>query len=273
MADKQNVKETPPPAAGEIRRDTARGIHSLSSVVNLILFEPSETHSPLPRGDSRAAHIVDVLRRKVGDTVDTGLINGPRGKATVTALSDESVGLAFAWDNHTTPALTPITLLVGLPRPQTVRKILHAATELGVNAVHFIATEKSEPSYAQSSLWSSGEWRRHLVDAAQQAFDTRLPDISHGRKLADALASLEKNPTRLALDNYESPLALGESPLGDDGRVVLAIGPERGWSARDRTALRAHGFALAHLGHRVLRAETALTGAVAILQSRLGWMR
>ena len=149
--------------------------------MNLILFESAETNSPLPRHDSRAAHIVDVLRRKVGDTVDTGLIGGPRGKATVTSISDETVGLTFAWEKSSPQAPALITLVVGLPRPQTVRKLLHSATELGVAAVHFVATEKSEPSYAQSKLWSSGEWRRHLLDAAQQAFDTHLPDISHGR--------------------------------------------------------------------------------------------
>jgi RsmE family RNA methyltransferase len=236
--------------------------------VNLILFESSETHSPLPRHDSRAAHIVDVLRRKVGDTVDTGLVGGPRGKATVTAITDQSLALTFAWENQPPPPLAPIVLIVGLPRPQTVRKILHSATELGVAAVHFVTTEKSERSYAQSSLWSSGEWRRHLLDAAQQAFDTRLPDISHGRKLAEALNSLEQSPSRLALDNYEAPRLLSASTIA--APVTLALGPERGWSARDRETLRAHRFAFAHLGPRVLRTETACVAALALIRAQLG---
>jgi RsmE family RNA methyltransferase len=236
--------------------------------VNLILFESSETHSPLPRSDSRAAHILDVLRRKVGDTVDTGLIGGPRGKATVTAVTADSVALSFAWETQAPPPLAPISLIVGLPRPQTVKKILHAATELGVAALHFVTTEKSEPSYAQSALWSSGEWRRHLLDAAQQAFDTRLPDVSHGRKLEEALSSLEQNPVRLALDNYESPQPLSAVEIAPP--VALALGPERGWSARDRVTLRAHGFTFVHLGPRVLRAETACVTALALVKARLG---
>ena len=181
--------------------------------MNLILFEPSETNSPLPRHDSRAAHILDVLRRKVGDTIDTGLVGGPRGKATVTSVTADAIAFSFAWETQSPPPLAPITLLVGLPRPQTVRKILHAATELGVAALHFVTTEKSEPSYAQSKLWSSGEWRRHLLDAAQQAFDTRLPDVAHGRTLEATLAQLEKNPARFALDNYESPSPLSATAL------------------------------------------------------------
>ena len=236
--------------------------------VNLILFEPSETNSPLPRQDSRAAHIVDVLRRKVGDTVDTGMVGGPRGKATVTAINEESVALSFMWEASPPPPLTPITLVVGLPRPQTVRKLLHSATELGVAAVHFVATEKSERSYAQSKLWSSGEWRRHLLDAAQQAFDTRLPDISQGRKLDEALTGLEKTSARLALDNYEAPQPLSVVPIV--APIALALGPERGWSARDRDTLRAHGFSFANLGPRVLRTETACISALTLVRARLG---
>lgn len=236
--------------------------------MNLILFETAETNSPLPRHDSRAAHIVDVLRRKVGDTVDTGLVGGPRGKATVTAITDDTVALSFAWEKQPPPPVAPITLIVGLPRPQTVRKILHSATELGVAAVHFVATEKSEPSYAQSKLWSSGEWRRHLLDAAQQAFDTHLPDISHGRTLADALATLEKSPMRLALDNYEAPQPFSAATI--TAPIALALGPERGWSARDREALRGRGFTFGHLGTRVLRTETACVAALTLIRARLG---
>jgi len=50
----------------------------------------------------------------------------------------------------------------------------------------------------------------------------------------------------------------------------VAIGPERGWSARERDLLRARGFELVHLGPRVLRTETACVAAVAVVKSRLG---
>src|SRR5437879_3101186 len=128
--------------AGEItQRHTPRNAQCSFRAMNLILFEHSETNSPLPRSDSRAAHILDVLRRKVGDTIDTGLVDGPRGKATLTAINDVSLVLTIAWETQPPPPLAPIALIVGLPRPQTVRKILHAATELGVAALHFVTTE------------------------------------------------------------------------------------------------------------------------------------
>jgi RsmE family RNA methyltransferase len=239
--------------------------------VNLILFEPDEVARPLARGDPRAAHLLEVLRRREGDTFDAGLVNGPRGKGTVRAIGPGALELAFAWGAEPAP-LAPVILVVGLPRPQTGRKLLQEAAALGVRGLHFVTTEKGEAGYATSTLWRSGEWRRHLVAGAEQAFDTRLPETTHGRSLAAVLAGLEAGAVRVALDNYESPQALGAVALPPaPPAVVLAIGPERGWSPAERDQLRAGGFVLAHLGPRVLRAETAAVAAVAIVKSRLGW--
>jgi 16S rRNA (uracil1498-N3)-methyltransferase len=240
--------------------------------VNLILFERDETERPLRRDDVRAAHLIEILRRKEGDSFDAGLVDGPRGKGTVAAIGPEALTLTFAWGAEP-PPLDPIVLIVGLPRPQTARKLLQEAAALGVRALHFAATEKGEPGYAHSALWRKGEWRRHLVAGAEQAFDTRLPAVTHGRPLAAILDGLGEEDLRVALDNYEAPLALGTCPLpGHPPAAALALGPERGWSAAERDLLRSRGFAFAHLGARVLRAETAAVAALAILKSRLGWI-
>jgi 16S rRNA (uracil1498-N3)-methyltransferase len=238
--------------------------------VNLILFEPSELERPLPRKDRRAIHIIEVLRRKPGDTFDVGLLNGPRGKATLDAVSTDTVALTFAW-SASRPELIPTTLLVGLPRPQTARDILRDATTLGVTAIHFVRTERTERSYSQSTLWSSGEWRRHLITGAEQAFDTRIPEVTHTRNLLDAVATLGSG-ARVALDNYEAAIRLGDFSVTPGNDHVLAIGGERGWSSADREILRGNKFAFAHLGERVLRTETATVAALSILRTKLGLM-
>jgi 16S rRNA (uracil1498-N3)-methyltransferase len=243
-------------------------------LVNLILFDPAETAAPLSKRDVRAIHILDVLRRQVGDMTDVGLIDGPRGKATLTAIKADTIELAFAWEAPPLP-LQPLIILVGLPRPQTARDILRDATSLGATAIHFIAAEKSEGSYAQSRLWSSGEWRRHLILGAEQAFDTRLPAVTPAAALREILAALPSDPSgtsRLALDNYEAAVALGKCHLLNDIAPVVAVGPERGWSASEREALRAHGFIFAHLGSRVLRTETAVVAALTIIRTKFGLM-
>lgn len=237
--------------------------------MNLILFEPAETHLPLSRADPRAGHLLDVLKRKPNDTFDAGIVDGPRGQGTLVAIHADTLSLKFEW---TTPPSTPapITLLVGLPRPQTARDILRDTTTLGLAALHFVVTEKGDPNYAQSTLWSSGEWRRHLLAGAIQAFDTRLPVVSHGRTLADLVHALTDH-TRLALDNYESPRPLSAIAVPATP-VVLAIGPERGWSANERDLLRKARFDFVHLGSRVLRTETACVAALALVRAKLGLM-
>jgi RsmE family RNA methyltransferase len=235
--------------------------------MNIVLFESHEIGHPVPRSDRRARHVLEVLRCGVGDAFDAGLIDGPRGKATVVALDECSLSLDFAWGDEP-PRLDPITLIAGLPRPQTCRKILEEATALGVEAMHFVACQRGEPGYAHSKLWSTDEWRRHLVDGAAQAFTTRLPAVTAGRSLPDVLDQLPPRSCRLALDNYEASGPLSRAPMA--APLVLALGPERGWSAEERNLLRQSGFELVHLGERVLRVETACVAAIAVVRANLG---
>ncbi len=238
--------------------------------MNLVLLEEAELGVPLPLGDARARHILEVLRRGVGDELDAGVVDGPRGKARVEAVSKEWLQLSFT--PLAPPAgQSPLRLIVGLPRPQTARKVLGEATTLGVGAMDFVRTDRGEPGYAQSTLWSSGEWRRHLLEGAQQAFCTRLPTVTHGESLEAVLAALPPaaDCARIVLDNYESPEALSGLSLASPG-AVLALGSERGWTARERDLFRAAGFRLAHLGPRVLRTETAVVAAVTLVLAKLG---
>lgn len=238
--------------------------------MNIILFSPEEVQLPLSGKDSRARHILEVLRRKPGDTFDAGLINGPRGKGTLRAVgTDGTLMLSFAWGDPP-PSLAPLRLVVGLPRPQTARDILREGAALGVAAMDFVRTERGEPSYAQSSLWSSREWESLLVAGATQAFCTRLPAVRHGHTLAEALKTLPAGCTRLVLDNYESPQPLGRTAVAAGVPVVLAIGSERGWTEAERELLLSREFLFVHLGARVLRTETACIAAISVLRAKLG---
>ncbi len=168
--------------------------------MNIILFHSAEVQLPLSRQDPRARHLLDVLRRREGDAFDAGLINGPRGRGTLVAIRENAITLAFSWDEMP-PSLCPIHLLIGLPRPQTARAILRDATTLGVAAMHFVRTDRGEASYAGSALWKSAGWKECVIKGAAQAFCTRLPEISQGSSLGDAITRLPPEATRLALDN------------------------------------------------------------------------
>ncbi|HRE83213.1 MAG TPA: RsmE family RNA methyltransferase [Opitutaceae bacterium] len=251
--------------------------------MNLILFDAHELTGVLPRSDPRAEHVLSVLRRQPGDLFDVGVVNGPRGKGRLESVSDGLLTLSFSW-GAPLPSLPSLRVCLGLPRPQTARKILQELTTLGASELHFVTTERGEPQYAQSTLWSSGEWRRHVLAGAAQAFDTRIPEVTWGRSLADVVAivgrrsgsegaeTVSKTLACWALDNYEAAGPLSGVTMQSSTSVTLALGPERGWGPTDRKVLRDHGFQLVHLGERVLRAETAAVAALAIMAAKRGLM-
>ena len=238
--------------------------------MNIILFEPDELSHPLALTDPRARHILEVLRRRPGDTFDAGVINGPRGKATFVEAREDALVLSFEWADEPRAAVEDIVLILGMPRPQTARKVLEEATALGVIAMHFVKTERGEPGYATSKLWTTDEWYRHVIAGAQQAFITRLPVVTFTHDLHSLMDVEVKYGTRLALDNYESPRRLGEVDMATP--VLVAVGPERGWSPQERELLRASGFQFVHMGERVLRVETAVVAALSLVRARLGLM-
>ena len=235
--------------------------------MNLILFEAGETGRPLPADDPRALHLRRILRRAVGELFDAGVVNGPRGKGRI--LSVDREGLHFAFEPGAEPEpLLQVALLVGLPRPQTARRILREAASFGVGEIHFAATDKGERSYAGSSLWSTGEARRHLIAGTEQRFSTLLPELVLHDRLEAALDRLLPAHAGAALDNYEAtgPLS-GFRPARFP--VFLAVGAERGWSAGERDLLRARGVPLLKLGKPVLRTETACLCGLTLLMAAL----
>lgn len=244
-----------------------------SFFVNLILLNTEEEGPTLHlrHTDPRALHIKTVLKLKPGSTCFIGLPQGKTGQATLEHADKEGVTLSIRWQDVAPAPLFPVHLILGLPRPQTARKVLQASASMGVEGLCFFCSDKGEPGYAQSTLWSSPEWETHLKTGAEQAFATTYPSVEHCTSLEASLTSIAPLATRIALDVYESPLSLNSALHAAKPPFVLAIGSERGWSAKERELLRAHGFSFAHLGPRVLRTETACVAALGALLSRFAW--
>ncbi len=234
--------------------------------MNLILFNQTETIRPLPLTDARSKHILEVLKVQEGCSFDVGRINGPRGKATLKAIAENSLDIGFSWETDI-PKLYEIDLMVSFCRPQTCRKILQECTSLGVRSLTFFDTEKSEPSYKLSSLWTTGEAEKLLIRGAEQAFCTRLPELTLQDSLGSSIHRLTSVGNRIALDNYESTRQL-KADYSMELPVTIAIGGERGWSKSERDSLREYEFVLTDLGPRVLRTETACIAAVSIIKSQ-----
>ena len=229
--------------------------------MNIVLFEVEELDRPLAKDDARALHVLNIIGCRQGDSFDVGLLDGPRGKARIEAISHRGLDLDFYF-GAAVPELYPVTMVIGLPRPPSARRILKDLTTQGADILHFVATDKGEKSYLQSRLWTDGEYKRLIQEGAEQAFCTRLPEVNVHDSLTACIGQLNGACDRLALDNYEAILPLSAFQSKHQ-RCVLAVGSERGWSAAERTLLRANGFTLFNIGTRVLKTETACIAGLA----------
>ena len=234
--------------------------------MNLVLIAASEAASGFSPADERARHLRETIGLSVGGAFHVGIEGGLRGIATIVALTPR-LTFTVAWEK-TAQARLPLTVLVGLPRPQTAKKVLHDLASLGAARIVFFEAVKGDPGYVASSLWKDGEWRGHVLKGAEQACSTLVPEVTRVASLAEALAGLDAAAWKLALDPYE---ATGAPELAAPATAaVLALGPERGFAEAERSALRKAGFAFAHLGDRILRVEAAALVGGALMLAQLG---
>jgi 16S rRNA (uracil1498-N3)-methyltransferase len=236
--------------------------------MNIVLFEADELTQILQADDPRARHLVHTLKRTVGDSFDAAEIDGKRGKGVIRGIDESGIQIDFELTVDT-PPLYPVRLIVGLIRPVHAKRILKEAATLGVESIDFVVAEKTEASYAQSSLWKDDNRRSFLIEGAAQAFSTRLPATAIHQNLYSCLSGLSPGFHKAALDNYEAAGPISRfDPRG--GPCALAVGPERGWSDGERRLLEKEGFVLYGMGQRVQKTETACISGLAIIINKLG---
>ena len=232
---------------------------------------PLATGSEVVLPESAAVHLARVLRLAVGD--ECVLFNGDGNDyaARITTMGKRELRVVVAARREVgNESPLAITLLQGVARGEKMDLILQKATELGVTAIAPLWSQRSEVKLDEARTEKRlAHWRGVVASACEQCGRARVPDVAAPVSLAVALGGLSAGGLRLILDP-EGELALGTLTVDDGTNIVLAVGPEGGWSPADREQLRAAGFQGLKLGPRILRTETAGLAAIAALQSRLG---
>lgn len=250
--------------------------------MNLILFEQTEIDHDLQinllAADTRAVHLKNILKAETGTIFEAGVVNGKRGKAVINSITAGNIEVTFKPEIEPS-GLHPVTLILGLSRPPTVRKVLKEATALGICRFILCRTENGERSYLQSSGLKPEKLHELFIEGAQQAFCTMLPEAElcgSLKKAVELTVSKNTGAHLLALDNIEAVMPLSEYWKQQSGRknlpsrLVIAVGSERGWTDTERNALKTAGYTLCSLGERVLRTETASIAGAAICLSGMG---
>jgi RsmE family RNA methyltransferase len=241
--------------------------------VNLIIIEAAELDPSghLTLSDGRASHLLDVLGATPGQCVRVGLLDGPVGTAMVTGAGGGVVGLQCSFSSDT-PVVPPMDLLLALPRPKVMRRLWAQLAALGVGRIILTNAERVERCYFDSHVLDPACYRPLLVEGLQQARDTRLPRVSVHKRfrvlIEDELDEICAGSVRLMAQPGagEPPAAAVRRPAT---RVLLAVGPEGGWSEFEQRLMQAHGFAAFGAGSRTLRTDTACIALMAVIQNAL----
>ncbi len=227
------------------------------------------SHVTLP--ENAGGHLVRVLRLREGEACVLFNGDGHDYDARLLAVTKRSVEAeivgARAIDSESP---LRIVLLQGIARGEKMDLILQKATELGVAAIAPVFADRTEVRLDGERLEKRiAHWRSVVIAACEQSGRARIPELLPARGLAEAAASLDGETMKLTLDPLgELRFETLASPQRHE--IVIGIGPEGGWSDKDRAILRTHGFRGLRLGPRVLRTETAGLAAIAALQAKFG---
>ena len=242
--------------------------------MNLVLLDERDLVDDgraIVRG-ARARHIHEVHRASVGDSLRVGVVGGSIGHGVITALAPEEVALTVELSGCP-PAPAGVDLLLALPRPKMIRRLLAAVASMGVKRLVLVNSARVEKSYFDSPLLTPAAIEHELRLGLAQARDTIVPAVSIERRfrpfVEDRVQALWPEPAHrlLAHPSARRDLA-GVLPSPVPGPIVLAIGPEGGWVPFEIELLEAHGFQTFTMGPRILRVDTAvpfLLGQCALL--------
>jgi 16S rRNA (uracil1498-N3)-methyltransferase len=215
---------------------------------------------------AHAAHLARVLRARVGQEFD--IVAGEAVRhGMITSVSAERVEFSLG-ETINAGAATEISMLLAIFKFDRFEWAIEKCTELGVATIIPVIARRTDAHLAQAAQKRLVRWRRIALEAAQQSRRTSPPEIADPVKLKEAVSVAFTTKVLLAENEKNSSLRdvlSGEIELP----LILAIGPEGGWSDDELKLFETSGWRSASLGDTILRAETAAIAALAAAKTVL----
>lgn len=242
-------------------------------------------------------HLQKVLKVNVNDTIKIALLGGQLGTARVQALTPEKITLTDITQDKAPPKKLPITLVVAMPRPKALRRLIMDAVTMGVKEIILIHSYRVEKSYWQSPFL-------HKLDdyirlGLEQSGDSIAPNISLKKRfkpfVEDDLTALIQQQTQqkkgqnhhihalvahpnaeISLQTYRQSHIKAQSIKAQSIKEsthnknahhewLFVIGAEGGFIPYEVDLLKKNGCQAVSLGERILRTETAISQIVGVI--------
>ncbi len=237
--------------------------------MNLILLFNSDQKQGnyLLQGD-RAQHIHSVLKAEPGKILRVGLLNGPLGSATVLECQADHCLLEVEFEEQTPPR--PLnSLVLAIPRPKSLKKLLPEVTAFGLDKLFLTRTWRVARPFLTAPILNEENYLPLLHDGLMQSRLSQLPELHRCGRFNECLEYFQKAPTndeRRLVAHPSATTPLSQISLGRDTPVTLAIGPEGGFIPQEVDGLANAGFVPVSMGPRILRVETACVALLAQLE-------
>ena len=214
-----------------------------------------------------AAHLARVLRAEIGQEFD--IATGAEVRlGTITSISDDRVEFSLGKERPLKP-FPKITLALAIFKFDRMEWAIEKCTELGVARIVPVISRRTDTHLATASAKRAERWLRIARQAAEQSRRAAPPEIAAPARLAEVL-----NPPgsfRVVLAESEEQTLLRDLLKSNvsASEIMLAVGPEGGWTEDELQSFQHAGWISASLGNTILRAETAAIAATAVVVSAL----
>ena len=202
-------------------------------------------------------HLNQHLQLKAGDTLKVGVRDGQRYLTEVQSITAQQIMLRPI-QTESVPNKVPVHLILALPRPKVLRRMIMDAVTLGVERLSLIHSYRVDKSYWQSPFLQQLD--DYVTLGLEQAGDTIVPEIQLYKRfkpfVEDVLPTLitEQRPAYVA-----HPYAEQSMPHAIAHGCNLIVGPEGGFIPYEIELLKKNGCQAMSLGNRILRTETAVS--------------
>ena len=212
-----------------------------------------------------AAHLSRVLRAKAGQQFDVATPTAVRvGK--IISVSDDRIEFELG-EEVPTIQFVDVTLVLSIFKFDLMEWALEKCVELGATRIIPLIAHRTEPHLASAATKRRERWQRLALQASEQCRRTTSPEIAEPIKLKDILS--QGTGARIVLNESETATMLADALPPAADAMMLAIGPEGGWTPAELKLFQEAGWTSASLGPTILRAETAAIAATAIALSVL----
>jgi RsmE family RNA methyltransferase len=218
--------------------------------------------------DRRAAHVRTVLHAGVGQVVRMGQINGNAGRGIVESVDESAVVVRWEPDGCV-PSPSRVDLLLALPRPKVMRRLWAPLASMGVGHLVLVNAARVERNYFDTHWLEREVFEPLLLEGLEQSGDTVLPQVSIRRRfrpfVEDELETMFLGNARVVGHPGDAD-PMTELRLPAAQRILVAVGPEGGWTPFEIELLKSRGFRCVSAGRGTLRSDTACVALLVLAQ-------